>query len=52
MGERALWPGLGGTPLDLPLSDGLGGTEFSGGIARLYEKRCELPNKNCAPCRE
>jgi hypothetical protein len=38
MGERALWPGLDGTPLDLPLSDGLGGAGFVGGIAQLYEK--------------
>jgi hypothetical protein len=40
MGERALWPGLGGTPLDLPLSDGLGGAGFVGCIDQLYEK-CE-----------
>jgi hypothetical protein len=26
MSDRALWPGLGGTPLDLPLSEGLGVT--------------------------
>jgi hypothetical protein len=48
MGERALWPGLGGTPLDLPLSDGLGGAGFVGGISPLYEK-CEQPGHENKP---
>jgi hypothetical protein len=35
-------------PLDLPLSDGLGGARFIAGIVRLYEKRSAPPYKNCA----
>jgi hypothetical protein len=47
MGYRTLWPRPGGTPLDLPLSEGLGGTANSpaGGVAYFHDRSIRLADQ-------